>query len=147
MAQKYKQITKNFNESEFRCKGKNCCGGYVLIDYELVNELQKLRDYITQKSGKEHKFIITSGYRCPKHNASPSVGGKSNSAHVEGRAIDFYVEGLSIAQVWLFIEKFGVNTFTGMGTYPEERTQVIHVDSQPRYQRWVKRGGKYHYLF
>jgi len=145
MGIKYKQITKNFNEAEFRCKGSNCCGGYVLIDYELVSELQKLRDYIAQKTGKEHRFIITRGYSCPKHNKE--IGGASKSAHLEGRAIDFYVQGLTIAQVWLFIEKMGVDNFTGMGSYPDEHPPVIHVDNKPRYNRWCRRDGKYYYLF
>jgi len=142
---KGKQISPNFNEDEFRCKGKNCCGGQVCIDYELVFGLQKLRDYITQKTGKQHDFIITCGYRCPKHNRQ--VGGATASAHLSGKAIDFYVNGLSIAQTWLFIEKMGVNNFSGMGSYPEEHPPIIHVDSLPRYQRWVKRNGQYQYLF
>lgn len=147
MAKKGKQITPNFSEDEFRCKGKDCCGGQVVIDYELVFGLQKLRDYIAEKAGKDHPIVITSGYRCDKHNRSKDVGGATNSPHTKGKAVDFFVKGLTLAQTWLFIEKMGVNNFSGMGTYPEERTQVIHVDSLPRYQRWVKRDGKYHYLF
>jgi len=142
---KRKQITKNFNESEFACKGKNCCGEYCLIDYQLVFDLQKLRNFITEKTGKEHAFIITRGYSCPKHNKE--IGGAPKSAHMEGRAIDFYVKGLTIAQVWLFIEKMGVNNFTGMGSYPEEHPPVIHIDNMPRYNRWCRRDGKYYYLF
>jgi len=119
-----------------------------VIDYALVFALQKLRDYILDKTGKVHPIIITSGYRCPKHNRSKAVGGASNSAHLEGKAIDFYVRGLTLAQTWLFIEKMGVNDFTGMGSYPDQRPSVIHVDNlNSRYQRWVKRGGKYFYLF
>lgn len=142
---KGKQISRNFSEGEFRCKGKNCCGGQVVIDYALVFALQKLRDFILQKTGKTHPIIITSGYRCPKHNKKE--GGASNSAHLEGKAIDFFVRGLTLAQTWLYIEKMGVNDFTGMGSYPDQRPSVIHVDNKPRYQRWVKRGGEYHYLF
>jgi uncharacterized protein YcbK (DUF882 family) len=146
---KGKQITPNFNEDEFRCKGKDCCGGVCLIDYQLVFDLQKLRDFIKEKTGKEHPFVITSGYRCPKHNISKEVGGVPNSAHPTGHAIDFYVEGLTIAQTWLFIEKMGINNFIQMGSYPEERPPIIHVgNTKDRpYQRWVKRDGKYYYLF
>jgi uncharacterized protein YcbK (DUF882 family) len=143
---KGKQISPNFSEDEFRCKGKDCCGGICLIDYELVFDLQKLRDFITQKTGKEHSIIVTSGYRCSKHNKE--VGGRVNSAHIQGSAIDFYIEGLTLAQTWLFIEKVGTTNFTGMGSYPEDRPQVIHIDNSPdRFQRWVKRGAEYHYLF
>ena len=35
-------------------------------------------------------FIITSGYRCPSYNKS--VGGKTNSAHLKGKACDIAVK-------------------------------------------------------
>lgn len=146
MKREYKQITKNFNEREFACKGKNCCDGYVLIDYELVFELQKLRDFIQRKIGREHKIIITSGYRCPIHNARIK-GGK---AHEEGRAADSFCQGVTLAQYWAFTEeaiKEGVCNFLGKGSYPEEDPPVIHLDLLQRFQRWTKREGKYWYLF
>ena len=144
----YKQITKNFSEKEFACKGKNCCHGYVLIDYELVFELQKLRDFIQEKTGREHKIIITRGYSCPKHNQE--IGSKSNSGHLKGKAADSYCEGLTLAQYWLLIEeavKANVRNFPGKGSYPEEDLPVIHLDLLQRFQRWCRRDGKYHYLF
>jgi uncharacterized protein YcbK (DUF882 family) len=144
----YKKITKNFNEREFACKGQNCCNGYVLIDYNLVIELQKLRDFIQQKTGKEHKIIVTRGYSCPKHNAE--IGGAPASGHISGHAIDSYCEGLTLAQYWLFTEeavKANICNFSGKGSYPEETPPVIHLDNLPRFQRWVKRNGKYYYLF
>lgn len=38
-------------------------------------------------------MIITSGYRCKKVNKM--VGGKDNSQHRKGEAVDFYFEGFS----------------------------------------------------
>lgn len=148
MKREYKQITKNFNEREFACKGKNCCGGEVKTDYELVYELQKLRDFIAAETGKEHPIIVTSGYRCPIHNKRE--GGGSKSAHLLGKAIDSFCQGLTLAQYWLFTEeavRTGVCNFSGKGSYPQEDPPVIHVDPMPRYSRWVRRDGKYHYLF
>jgi len=147
MKREYKQITENFNEKEFACKGKNCCQGYALIDYELVWELQKLRNFIKEKTGKEHRIIITSGYRCPKYNKKFI----SAKGHEKGKAADSYCEGLTLAQYWLFIEeaiKENVCNFPGKGSYPEEHPPVVHLDMlNSRYNRWVKRGGKYYYLF
>ncbi|MFZ7134357.1 MAG: D-Ala-D-Ala carboxypeptidase family metallohydrolase [Eubacteriales bacterium] len=58
-----KQLTKNFNEKEFACP---CCGKTV-INMDIVNKLQKLRDFIG------FPIVITSGYRCDKYNKS--IGG------------------------------------------------------------------------
>lgn len=148
MKREYKQITKNFNEREFACRGKNCCGGEVKIDYKLVYELQKLRDFIVVETGKQHPIIVTSGYRCPIHNKRE--GGKKGSAHPQGKAADSFCRGLTLAQYWLFTEeaiKAGVCNFPGKGSYPEEDPPVIHLDLLQRFQRWCRRGGKYHYLF
>ena len=38
-------------------------------------------------------FIITSGYRCPKHNKE--IGGKSDSSHLKGIAADILVHTAS----------------------------------------------------
>jgi len=67
---------KYFKIEEFRCP---CCGTN-LIHTELVDKLDEARE----KAGIP--FKITSGYRCPKHNAA--IGGVENSAHIKGLAAD-----------------------------------------------------------
>lgn len=69
-------MTNYFKEREFACK---CCGT-CLIESELWEKLNEARG----KAGIP--FIITSGYRCPKHNEN--VGGVADSAHTKGRAVD-----------------------------------------------------------
>jgi zinc D-Ala-D-Ala carboxypeptidase len=49
-------------------------------------------------------ITIDSGYRCPQVNAA--VGGAHNSAHLEGRAADILVAGMTPLQVGLFVQKF-----------------------------------------
>lgn len=73
-----KQITKNFNEAEFKCK---CCGT-IKYDEQLVIRLQILRNLIGVP------LIITSGYRCPAYNKR--VNGHKNSNHMSGLAADIY---------------------------------------------------------
>ena len=65
-----------FTTKELECK---CCGK-CLISTELLSRLNEAR----QLAGIP--FIITSGYRCQKHNEE--VGGKPNSAHTSGKAVD-----------------------------------------------------------
>lgn len=75
------KLSDNFRANEFACK---CCD-YTIIDTNLINLLEKLRFHV----GKPLK--ITSGYRCPKHNAS--VGGAALSRHVAGLAADVRWDG------------------------------------------------------
>ena len=59
-------LSKNFNRSEFACKGKNCCGHSAAVHPDLVDALQALRDRI----GKP--LSITSGFRCNRRWAARS---------------------------------------------------------------------------
>lgn len=67
---------KYFKLDEFKCK---CCGKVIISD-NLLLLLDRARDIAGIP------FIITSGYRCKKHNAE--IGGVPNSAHVKGLACD-----------------------------------------------------------
>jgi hypothetical protein len=75
------KITKNFSDSELKCKGgKRCCGGLVKYDPALAQVAQEIRDDLGVAVN------VNSGYRCPKHNAA--VGGSKGSDHMRGRAMD-----------------------------------------------------------
>ncbi|MCQ2975146.1 MAG: D-Ala-D-Ala carboxypeptidase family metallohydrolase [Bacteroidales bacterium] len=66
----------------------------------IVYCLQPLRD----KIGKP--FDISSGYRCSQLNKL--VGGKSNSQHLTGQAIDFKIRGLTVSQGIELIKNSGI---------------------------------------
>lgn len=64
-----------FKESEFACK---CCGKHPM-DQLFMAQLERAREIA------DTPFVITSGYRCPKHNAE--VGSTSKN-HTSGKAAD-----------------------------------------------------------
>ena len=70
-------ISPNFRLSEFECR---CCGA-VQISLRLVEMLESLR-----AAAGGRPLIITSGYRCSRHNRA--VGGSGTSLHMRGLAAD-----------------------------------------------------------
>ena len=72
--QEYYFIMKHFEKYEFNCR---CCG---------ENEMK--RDFLDRLDAAREKadipFIVTSGYRCPKHDKAVSGGGN----HPKGIAAD-----------------------------------------------------------
>ena len=71
---------KHFTIDEFRCP--DC--GKAEMNEDFLEALDKARDIAGVP------FIITSGFRCKKHNKQ--VGGKPNSAHLRGLAADIAVQ-------------------------------------------------------
>ena len=73
--------TRSFSVQEMACKC-NQCEGYPIAKMNLgfMLKLQKVRDLIAAP------LIITSGYRCMKHNLAS--GGSPRSYHLRGMAAD-----------------------------------------------------------
>lgn len=102
-----------FNLAEFHCK---CSRTHdeQLIDDQLLIKLDLAREIAGVP------FIITSGYRCPKHNYE--VGGIVHSAHLTGKAADIKVKGSS-NRFLILSSLLSVNLFRiGIGN------NFIHVD-------------------
>lgn len=113
------KITENFRRKEFACK---CGCGFDDIDIRIVNRLQVVRDIL----GIPIKVL--SGCRCKKHNAD--IGGKPESCHLKGEAIDWTVEDpekLAMAAMML------VNWSGGFHYYSDKK--FIHTDVG-RKRRW-----------
>lgn len=121
-------LSSNFSRSEFECK---CCGE-ARVDADLVAALQELRDL-----AKAPVFVV-SGYRCPKHNAA--VGGAKASQHMQGKAADIVIKGLSPYQVYRLAEKVEAFKNGGLGMYPQHG--FVHVDVRGHKARWAKLHGR-----
>jgi uncharacterized protein YcbK (DUF882 family) len=115
-----KKLSNNFKVREFACKDGS---DKVLIDTDLVNLLQKIRDYFNKP------VKINSGYRTETHNKK--VGGATNSYHLKGQASDIHIEGINPVLVALYAERLNAG---GIGVYPN----FIHVDTRKNKTRWVE---------
>jgi hypothetical protein len=73
-----KKISNHFHSTEFRCK---CGCGVIKIDENLVNKLESIYTKLNAS-----KCIISSGYRCSKHDKR--VGGSGYGQHTKGLAAD-----------------------------------------------------------
>lgn len=117
---------KHFEMSEFACK---CCGR--LPDNGMNAVLLEKLDLLREKLGKP--IIVSSGYRCPSHNAE--VGGVSNSQHVQGTACDIYAD-VDVETLARLAEEVG---FDGIGRYYNDG--FVHVDcrsngTEPNTYKW-----------
>lgn len=119
------KLSKNFDSDEFKCP---CCG-------EFINSLAfrafvaKLQDARTEAG---IPFVITSGYRCWNHNKD--VGGKRDSSHLTGIAVDLRAQTAS--------ERFGlINALLKAGfTRIGIGRNFVHVDidrEKPDHLIWV----------
>ena len=75
-------LTEHFSKHEFAC---GC--GLMNVKGRLLVTLEAIRE------GVGKAVNIESGCRCPKKNNE--VGGKTDSAHLDGEAADIWVDGLS----------------------------------------------------
>ena len=80
-------MSKYFKVEEMACP---CCGR-VFVDDRLFPILDRIRDALGVP------VYITSGYRCPSHNAS--VGGVANSQHLDGTAADITYDGVDVEKL------------------------------------------------
>ena len=72
-------ISEHFTAEERRCKcGK--CDGAVIENLELIRLLESVRHQVG------NAIVINSWCRCPAHNEAE--GGKPDSAHLSGKAVD-----------------------------------------------------------
>ena len=119
------QISKNFQYKEFDCQGKGCCST-TIIDEKLVEYVQRIRDHF----GKP--ITITSPYRCEVHNRR--VGGATKSYHMQGRAADIVVQGVSSREVAKYAESIGI---LGIGLYETSADGYFtHIDTRTTKSFW-----------
>lgn len=106
-----------WSREEFRCQcgGKYCDGFPVEPDQTLV----ELVDDIRHAAGRPgHR---SSGLRCKVWNGLQ--GGVGNSKHMSGKALDFYIEGLSGTQLLALAQKDSRTSYAYIID-----GQYVHVD-------------------
>lgn len=81
------QLSKNLWSYEVMCQGVGCCKESI-ISKRMVDTYQKIRNDVGLAI--EIGTAGGSGYRCPIHNADPSVKGAANSLHLTGCAFDMH---------------------------------------------------------
>ena len=127
-----RQLSPNFRVREFRCRDGTDA---VLIDEELVVILQCIREHFGVK------VHITSGYRTAAYNAT-LPGASKTSQHIQGRAADFWVEGVPVATVADYAEKLlpgrgGIGRYPKDAAHPSRKTGWVHIDTRPNKSRWT----------
>lgn len=119
-----KKLSENFVVSEFACKDGS---DKVLIDTELVEVLQKIRDHF------DKPIIITSAYRNAAYNRK--IGGVSNSQHCKGTAADICISTVEHAEIAKYAEYIMPNK-GGIGLY----SNFVHIDVRANRSRWTNFG-------
>ena len=103
---------KHFKESEFKC----CCGNcYDKMDKKMLAKLDMAREVAGTS------FVINSSWRCEANNEEE--GGKKNSAHLRGNAVDISCTN-SASRMAILDSLFAVG-FTRIGI----GNTFIHADS------------------
>ena len=83
-------------------------------------------------------MAITSGFRTAAHNAS-IPGASPHSQHLYGRAADFRVEGVSVAEAAAYAETL-LPGKGGIGRYPPRKGRAcgwVHLDTRSTKARWT----------
>ena len=127
-----KHLAPGFRVREFRCRDGSDA---ILIDEALVVLLQCIREHF---GAKVH---ITSGYRTAAYNAT-LPGASKTSQHIQGRAADFWVEGVPVATVADYAEKLlpgrgGIGRYPKDAAHPSRKTGWVHIDTRPNKSRWA----------
>jgi uncharacterized protein YcbK (DUF882 family) len=132
---------------------RNSEGAYDPSQLELLNWFLRCRDgkWTTMDAGIIERLnylsallggrpiTVTSGYRSPEYNKKLAKNNENvakNSLHMQGKAVDICVHGLSIRTVCSYAnlvqQVFGGG---GLGYYPKQN--FVHIDTGPQRQ-WIR---------
>lgn len=96
------------------------------IDPNLFLKLTRIQAKLGLRNSE---ILVLSGYRSAQTNARMrrrSRGVASNSYHILGKAVDFYIQGVPLARIKSAAESLNSG---GVGYYP--RNHFVHVDTGP----------------
>jgi uncharacterized protein YcbK (DUF882 family) len=119
-------LSKHFDKDQFQCKGLACCGHECFIHPLLLDGLETISDLLSEP------LLITSAYRCEKHNNA--VGGEIDSYHLNGMAVDLAWPKKIKKQNFIdLVESIPQFKNGGIGIYNNH----IHVDVSGLKERWI----------
>lgn len=114
-------ITKNISRSELACQ---CGCGFDSCDYETIQVVQTACNFFANKLGVEKVVLnINCAARCETHNKI--VGGEDNSLHLQARAIDHYISGVTPKELADYYRATYPNKY-GIGEYKT----FVHIDTR-----------------
>lgn len=123
------KLTPNFTREEFDCHdGTIVPAEYLPNVIEVAKNLEVLRAYLNKN------IRIVSGYRTKEHNAKIK-GSSPVSQHLQGKASDIIVQGISPEKVYEAIEFLisqGKMKQGGLGLY----STFVHYDIRGVKSRW-----------
>lgn len=123
-------LTPHFTLLDFASRGVLPEGEYLANVREVAEQLEVLRTELGDKP-----ITVISGYRTPEHNAA--VGGAPKSQHLQGRAADIRVAGMTpgvVADTIHRLIKEGKMKQGGVGLYPQ--SGFVHYDTRGVAARW-----------
>lgn len=111
----------------------SCCGEQGMDD-AFMRVMDRVRDKLAQP------IMVTSGYRCPAHNAEVSSTGE-DGPHTTGRAIDIQLNGPAVWQLVAEARAFGLHGI-GLKQSGDWANRFVHLDNltvpdHPRPRVWT----------
>ena len=119
---------RNFTRDEFAC---GCGCGFDDIDPLIVSTLQRLRDEV------QRPVVVNSGCRCRSHNAA--VKGAPQSQHMQGKAADIKIEGMTSIQIIDIIRRLYLDGEIYVGYVYAINGASGHVDVRAPQSQTVRR--------
>lgn len=116
---------EHFKKAEFDCP---CCGANKMAR-DFVRKLDDLRSRVN------FPLVVSSGYRCAKHNAAVSKTG-DHGPHTTGRAVDFAIFGRAafiVVQQWSL---GGWGTGLGLNQRGPHQKRFVHLDDLEAGERY-----------
>lgn len=117
----FRQLTAHFSTTELVCRH---CGRAPSL--EALMRLAEFGESLREGLGNE-PIHVTSGYRCPAHNAA--VGGAPQSYHMKCMALDFVRRGMTPYATWKRCKELQAEGLVGgLGRY----LTWTHADFGPK---------------